>query len=791
MSASIRLASRVLAPLPLALSMVWLGACAAPVSEGDGTPGDAEDLGSIGTKDDSVSTREVEIDLAPGETRWFRVSATRFHAELLQDGSVPSMLTAKHYDIEIEGEAASDPEIDAAAPAGQDEELRNWTLRVHNLGGDRLRGTLTITAVEELPDAGTVLREAEVVDLEPGETKRFRVSAGSIRAELTSAEDLEAQLSAKHYEIDVYGEPGGRPFVEAVSPGEEVRNWTLRVHNLSDRLLSGLLTVRVLDTDPEEPDERLGRPDLDSPVLDDNAVCTYADSPPYVRQVRWEHPLVQDAMDAVARGYRSAFSYTEWRVAYGLENDRTGTDEEIMVAKARNFIRSLCGELRDYPELLAQRLQAVGQRTHYASPRDVSSFDTTENLFTQLTWPAYERMVRTMRAVHSHRSRTGARDGYNYGFGAHGHGSRRVDHSVAPWTHCEMKFMFSRYMTAGAPSWPDGATYEAQYADYRGTECTAEDFEHMYNFRGHVNFQPLWLESNAFVFNSRRARGAELSRRHRDYYLRPFATRYAAARSAWGTYLLYPDADHPEMIRASEGGGGRILYLTDQDIDDNGLADYRLFGVNGCGDTGVGLPVPSQNCNMVSWEQAWATPNTTGHASGWDPTWIDEPDMGFMRTFTTFEARMGRFNQALDRHTNWGPTGYYMLEASDPDDQSPRFYGVYSPIVAASYDVSASDFFIRRDYPSTDAFERGRAKWLFVMKFHVDDYYDEEDMRAGRAMDFDRHFFNETSLSNDYYDERALDHWGTIPGEQHHAQVYLTYGHRGEEPPAQPDVPAP
>ena len=777
--------------LPATLgSLVLLATACAAQTGSDGVPDGTDDLGSIGTKDDSVSTRTVEIDLAPGEVKWFRVRATRFHAELAQDGDVAAGLSAKHYDIEIQSEAGTDPEIEAAAPAGAEEELRNWTLRVHNFGDARLRGRLTVTAIEELPEEGGVLREAPV-DIAPGSVQRFRISAASIRAELSQETELEAQLSAKHYELEAASETGPRPVLEVESPGEQLRNWTIRVHNLSSEVLRGVLVVRVLGDDPG-PGDRTGRPTLDDPVLTENEYCTYGDTSPYVREVRWSHPNVQAAMRAIGPGFHSAFSYGEWRVPYALENDRDGSDQEIAAAIARNFMRVLCGELRDYPALLEQRLLAAGAGTHYAGPRELSSVDTSENLFTQMTFPAYEKMVRTMREVHAYRQRNqpGSRDGYHYGFGTTGHGSRRVDHSVAPWTHCEMKFMFERYMTSGAPV-PSGAAYESEYAAYRGSECTSDDLAWMYNFRGHVNFQPLWLESNAFVFNSRRARGAEISRRDRSYFMRPFATRWTAARQALGAYLFYPDADHSKLIRASESGGGPIMYVTDQDADENGLADYRLFSTLGCGDTGVGLPIPSQNCNMVSWEQAWHTPNTTGHASAWSPSWWGQPDMGFMRTFTTFEERMARFNQALDRHTNWGPTGYYMLEASDEGDQSPRFYGAYSPIVAASYDVSASDFFIRRDYATTDPFERGRAKWLFVMKFRADDYYDEEDMAAGRDIDFDRHFFNETSLSNDFYHERALDHWGYIPGEYHHAQVYLTYGHRGEEPPALVDIPAP
>jgi len=544
-----------------------------------------------------------------------------------------------------------------------------------------------------------------------------------------------------------------------------------------------------LDTDPQPGTS--GRPTLDTPIQYANTWCSYADSPPYVRSVAWDNPAVQAALTALMPGYRSTFSYTEWRVAYGLESDKTGTEEQKAAARARNFIRVICGEHRDYPDMIAAKLEVIGKHTTAAGPNELSQVDHEQNLFDQLTYPAYVKLVNVMGTMHGARSQSGSLDGYHYGFGTYGHGSRRVDHSVPPFTHCEMRFVFDNYLVAGSPSTVVPSQYEAAYADYRDNVCDSEDLAYMYNFRGHVNFQPLWLESNAFIHNSRRARGAEISTGARDTFLRPFATRYHAARSAWASYLFYRDADHGAMIQASEWGGGPILYITDQDLDNDGLSDYRLFSQQGCGDQGVGLAVPSQNCNMVDWTTAWNTPNTTGHSASWDPNWWTQPDMGFMSAFGTFNERMARLNQALDRHTNWGPTGYYMLDASTEGDSSPRFFGAYSPIVAASYDVSASDFFVRRDYPSTDSFEAGRAKWLFVMRFPVANYYDEVDLADGQAIDFDRHYFNETSLSNDYYDERALDHWGYIEGAEMYAQVYLTYGHRGEQAPAPVIVPAP
>ena len=635
---------------------------------------------------------------------------------------------------------------------------------------------------------GVPLRESAVT-VSPGSIKRFRVRAVEFRAVLvqTGTPPMEAQISAKYTSTDEYSEPGTQPSVIA-QHDTATHYWTVRVANLGSSTLRGTLRILPIEMEPETT-----LPRLDDAVQYENEWCVYQDRIPYVQSVRWTHPQIQAAMRAMLPGHRSSFTFTEWRVPYGLESETSGTTTERAQKTVRNWMRVLCGEHRDYPEMLARKLELLGARHVMAGPEEMSDVDTSSSLFAQLTYPAYEKLVGVMRTMHAPRqaARPGDRDGYHYGFGASGHSSQRVDHSVPPWTHCEMKFVFERYLGADAPSWVDATQYESDFAAYRAT-CTEEDLAWMYNFRGHVNFQPLWLESNAFVFNSRRARGAETSRADRTHYQHPFASRYTRARAALGTYLFYPDTHHDEMIQAAENGGGPILYITDQDTDRNGLADYRIFPSDpGCGDQGVGLPVPSQNCNMVSWEEAWHTRNTTGHASGWDPQWLARADMGFLATFTTFEARMGRLNAALDRHTNWGPTGYYMLDASDTGDTSPRFYGAYSPIVAASYDVSASDFFVRRDYPTTDSFELGRAKWLFVMRFPTAAYYDEQMMREGKPIDFDVHYFNETSLSNDFYRERALDRFGWVPMEHMHANVYLTYGARGEEPPALVDVPPP
>ena len=308
-----------------------------------------------------------------------------------------------------------------------------------------------------------------------------------------------------------------------------------------------------------------------------------------------------------------------------------------------------------------------------------------------------------------------------------------------------------------------------------------------------ANVGPPWLEANAFLWHPARARKAPTSRGDGAYYEHPFANRLVGSRPALAAYLFCRGEDAAALGQAYAGGGGSILYVTDQDTDGDHVADYRLFDDEGCGDIGVGGNNPDDNCNMVSWQRAFDAPNTTGHTAAWQPAWFAEPDMGFLTAFPTFEQRMARFNQALDRHTNWGPTGYYMLDASAADaaPNQVKYIGAYSPIVACSYDISASNGFAASDYPSTDPFESGRTKWMFIMRFPSKYYYDEQDMRAGEPFDFTTAYFNETSLSNDYYGERALDRFGFVPPGDVYANVYFVYGARGEQPPALEEIPAP
>ena len=520
----------------------------------------------------------------------------------------------------------------------------------------------------------------------------------------------------------------------------------------------------------------------DAPVASEGEFAVWGDAVPFVREVRWEHPLVRAAMRGLGPTWRSLHAYPEWRVPFGLEDDGDGDPRRRRDARVRNFMRVLVGEYRDHPRMLAAKLAILArQRCAGSGEMDVSC--TQPPRFEGLTHPAYARLVALMETLHTLRA----------AFLGDAPGE-----AVPPWTEPELAMLFAQYLGADAPRVsnddppPPGAVGAWRVERARAALSKPAEPPAMYTFRGHIALTPLWLESNAFLWNARRAGRALHHRGDGSYYQRPFASRLARARAAWGAWLFHREEDDDAFRRASEPGGGPVLYVTDQDVTAKGLADYRLFVAHaGAGEATSMAPDPARNANMVAWARAAATPSVTAAMRGWRPELLTQPDLGFEALFPALDARLARLRACLDRHTNWGPTGYYMLDAS-PVGAAPEaveFLGAYSPLVATSYDLSASHAFASRD--GGDPYEAGHPRWIHVVRFDARRYVDAAALRAGRSVDFARDWFSEASLSSDPYDERGLTRFGWVPEDELAANLYMVYGARGDAIPPPEDIPAP
>lgn len=543
-------------------------------------------------------------------------------------------------------------------------------------------------------------------------------------------------------------------------------------------------------------------PTLSDPIrysfyVDGEMVCKYINKRPFVTDVNWGHPLVQQAMTALANAYAGTMSYWEWRSIYRLEKDfakvreEYGTaseermaeiDTEMGAIHGRNFIKVLLGEFRDNSKLLQKKLEILAmQMPTVPKGKQQTKLDDAD-IWGTMTGDGYQKLRWIMSEVYRHRVRLLNKDVtsplINYAWGEPGHGVKRTEHSVPPFTHAEMRYVFWKYLSADSPTF-DADDFEEGLADFIEEQCDPDpngpDLGYMYNFRGDYNFKPHWTESNAFIWASRDASLTYMAQMRagqkpdNSYFLRPFASRYAQAKGVWGAYVFYRDEDHQYFRQASESGGGPHIYIETRDVDGNGIFDYRLFkDVMGSGDPGTtgSYALPPERMAEVE-PTGGATENFDADA------FKNSPDWGFLKAFPTFEERMSRMNTGFDRHTNWGPTFMYNVALHGISDFSV-IRPAYSPIVAASYMIDASHGFAMRgpgqfEHPKT----KGKPKWMFVMKLRTSDYYDENSLKAGKPFDWDTAYFNEAGLSNDYYVERALDRFGWVPADDMSYALWL------------------
>jgi hypothetical protein len=132
-----------------------------------------------------------------------------------------------------------------------------------------LCGACAIEA-DELEDLGTLddgksdtlLPRTALVELAPGERKRFRITTAAFVATLTQPGDVDAKLVAKHFDFEHTSDVSDTPRLEAFADGT-VRNWTLTVFNFGDATLEATLIVDL----PRDAAELGVVSDIDKTVL--------------------------------------------------------------------------------------------------------------------------------------------------------------------------------------------------------------------------------------------------------------------------------------------------------------------------------------------------------------------------------------------------------------------------------------------------------------------------------------------------------------------------------------------
>jgi hypothetical protein len=410
---------------------------------------------------------------------------------------------------------------------------------------------------------------------------------------------------------------------------------------------------------------------------------------------------------------------------------------------ANAFLTILCGEFRDRPSLIKAKVDWV---------KNIQKLPTTAqapikpgvDLWQQVSAQSYGPYTTYSRALWSARQQ--ANGGAN---SAPLNASKPVEGTKV----CEVRFIFNEI--AKGASFTGLPAYNQAYSAYEGTagNCTADDKSDYYDFRGDSNFKPNSPESNAMIWYSQTI-SAQCSTTSTpkagkkvdcaDYFSHPFASRWNAARAGLGAWLLH--ADDSEAIFGNSGSKVTVI------PDTNGASAPFHFDV-GQGPTTTLLP---------------GLAGTDFFTKSTSPD-----DLGFNTVMKLGTAQADvqkayqRLSDSVNRHTDWYAAAYN-------DGVNPEKTQAYSPFVASSYEMSASNEFTQQGVTVGGASD-GFKQWMFVFRIKGDKWYNSATAAAGKTVDFDRNWFDETSLGTNGLakSEHAWDRVGTALEGEMDAILYL------------------
>ena len=132
-----------------------------------------------------------------------------------------------------------------------------------------------------------------------------------------------------------------------------------------------------------------------------------------------------------------------------------------------------------------------------------------------------------------------------------------------------------------------------------------------------------------------------------------------------------------------------------------------------------------------------------------------------------------KIRNAVNRHTDWYASAYDD-GAKNPDGTAKIRDQAYSPFVASSYEMSASDGFTAPGVTVSSPAD-GCKHWMFIFKMPMKNWMSYEKLQAGEKVNFNSQWFDETSFgTNSLADsERALDRLGTALENEMDSILYL------------------
>ena len=433
---------------------------------------------------------------------------------------------------------------------------------------------------------------------------------------------------------------------------------------------------------------------------------------------------------------------------------------------ARLFLTQLCGEFRDRPEMIEDKVKWVTRMVRPGKeeqkPIDYARLlknKETESIWSQMSGYTYKTYLQTSSALWEARKRIRLEGQVNEKML-----DKKVDEEaespVKPTTICETKFIIGEVIINKTASIPQNIeqlrTYNKAYGKFAAdpTKCDQEDVDYIYNFRGDANFKHYSPESNGMIWHALSiARFCKTPTQStgidkdiddeacKQYFTAPFLSRYNAARSGLASWLLY-DNKYAEAFDDAQA----VTFVLPKFGKTVGQLPFSLqISTGDIIDTNLTLSDSTLQFNMLT---------------GLDGS--KKKDL---------KGAFKRLKSAVNRHTNWYKSGYRNIVDDDsvankPDEKEQA----YSPFVASSYEMSKSDAFAGCGYtvPCAAGIQPHKA-WMLVFKVHKKkSWYNTNSLADERPLDFDNVWLDETSLGTESLAdaERAFDRLGTaINGE--------------------------
>jgi hypothetical protein len=470
---------------------------------------------------------------------------------------------------------------------------------------------------------------------------------------------------------------------------------------------------------------------------------------------------------------QSFYFYSGPLYAYGLKKDKVLIEPptnfpnvpEVFNGKknAHVFLTLLCGEFRDRPTLIREKIQWVNKINKLkAEPQP--AMKVNDNVWEKMTAESYSNYINNSMSIYRLKKQFQMQEESKIGgqFQLSKMGKYEEASPVEPYTVCETKYIFQRYVIP-KKNIEFSTSYESYMTDYNKfakSKCTQIDLDYFYDFRGDSNFKPNSPESNAMIWysstianNCVRKDGKLILKATatgkisnpticEDYFKAPFAHRWSAARAGLAAWIhnskalddIFSDSDETVTVIPNYSKLNDLFdFKTNLNVDDKIHLDWK-------------------NNKTSFWQRS---------------------DLGFNQitnlglSSVNKEKAFEKLRNSVNRHTDWYNSGYNDLVGAEKTE-------AYSPFVASSYEMNASNGFTSPGMTVQSPAD-GCKHWMFVFKIKKDQWYSTQSIVENKPVDFNKNWFDETSLGTNALadSERALDRLGTTLEGEMDSILYL------------------